>query len=219
MASVIKNNGLLLTGAVRTMPRGIQPYRPWNSIHAINNKAEIVATYDKFHLVPFGEYVPFRRWVSFTKLTAGRTDFSAGNGPKTIQLPGLPPFSPLICYEIIFPDNVTEPNSSARWLLNVTNDAWFGRSAGPYQHFAMARLRAVEQGIPLIRVANTGISATTDAYGRITGRLGLNAQGIVDSGLPQSISGLTLFSRFGSLPTFLLAALLFLLIICRRGAA
>ena len=218
MASVIKNNGLLLTGAVRTMPRGSQPYQPWNSFHAINNKAEIVATYDKFHLVPFGEYVPFRRWVSFTKLTAGRTDFSAGNGPKTIQLPGLPPFSPLICYEIIFPDNVTESNSSARWLLNVTNDAWFGSSSGPYQHFAMARLRAVEQGLPLIRVANTGISATTDAYGRITGRLGLNAQGIVDSDLPQSIPGLTLFSRFGSLPTFLLAALLLLLNTCRRGA-
>ena len=216
MASVIKNNGLLLTGSIRTSPRGTQPYRLWNSFHAIDNKAEIVATYDKFHLVPFGEYVPFRRWIGFTKLTAGRTDFSAGTGPQTIKLPGLPPFSPLICYEIIFPDNVTKSGSSARWLLNVTNDAWFGTSSGPYQHFATARLRAVEQGLPLIRAANTGISAATDAYGRVTGRLELNTQGVVDRGLPESLSGPTLYSRFGSWPVFLFAALAFLSTVCRR---
>ena len=133
MASVLKNDGLLLTGAVRTSPTGSESYRLWNSLHAINSKADIIATYDKFHLVPFGEYVPFRRWVSFAKITAGRTDFSAGTGPQTIRLPGLPPFSSLICYEIIFPDAIKESNSSARWLLNVTNDAWFGTSSGPYQ--------------------------------------------------------------------------------------
>ncbi|MEE8302079.1 MAG: apolipoprotein N-acyltransferase [Candidatus Tectomicrobia bacterium] len=216
MASVIKSDGLLLTGAIRTTPRGTQPYQVWNSFHAINNKAEIVATYDKFHLVPFGEYVPFRRWVGIIKLTAGRTDISAGTGPKTLRLPGLPPFSPLICYEVIFPDNVTEFNSSARWLLNVTNDAWFGTSSGPYQHFAMARLRSVEQGLPLIRVANTGISAATDAYGQVTGRLGLNEQGVVDTGLPRGLVGLTLFARSGSWPIMIFAALSFLLIICRR---
>ena len=175
-----------------------------------------MATYDKFHLVPFGEYVPLRRWIGITKLTAGRTDFSAGTGPKTIRLPGLPPFSPLICYEVIFSDNVKESNSSARWLLNVTNDAWFGTSSGPYQHFAMARLRAVEQGLPLIRVANTGISGVIDAYGRVTGRLGLNEQGIVDTGLPRGLEGQTLFSRFGSWPILVVAALSFLSIICRR---
>ena len=218
MASVLKNDGLLLTGAVRTTPRGSRPYQVWNSFHAINSKAEIVATSDKFHLVPFGEYVPFRRWVGIAKLTAGRTDFSAGPGPKTIRLPGLPPFSPLICYEVIFPDKVTESNSSARWLLNVTNDAWFGTSSGPYQHFAMARLRSVEQGLPLIRAANTGISGATDAYGRIIGRLGLNEQGVVDTGLPRGLAGPTLFSRTGSLPLILFAALSFLLIIYRRWA-
>jgi apolipoprotein N-acyltransferase len=216
MASVIKNDGLLLTGAVRTSPRGTQPYQLWNSFHAIDKNAEIVATYDKFHLVPFGEYVPFRRWLGFTKLTAGRTDFSAGTGPKTIRISGLPPFTPLICYEIIFPDKVTETNSSARWLLNVTNDAWFGTSSGPYQHFAMARLRSVEQGLPLVRAANTGISAVTDAYGRVAGRLGLNEQGVVDTGLPKSILGNTLFSFFGSWPIVLTSALLFFVIVYRR---
>ena len=216
MASVIKNDGLLLTGAVRTTPRGFRPIRLWNSFHAINKNAEIVATYDKFHLVPFGEYVPFRRWIGLTKLTAGRTDFSAGPGPETIRVPGLPPFSPLICYEVIFPDKVKQANSSPGWLLNVTNDAWFGTSSGPYQHFAMARLRSVEQGLPLVRAANTGISAATDSYGRVTGRLGLNEQGVVDTGLPRRLSVLTLYSRFGDWPILIIAALSFLSMIFRR---
>lgn len=216
MASVIKNDGLLLTGSIRTTPRGAQPFRIWNSVHAINNKAEIVATYDKFHLVPFGEYVPFRRWVSIAKLTAGRTDFSAGSGPTTLRLPGLPPFSPLICYEVIFPDIVRESNSSSRWLLNVTNDAWFGTSSGPFQHFAMARLRSVELGLPLIRAANTGISGSTDGYGRVTGRLGLNEQGVVDADLPRSLAGPTLFARAGNWPILIFAVLSFLLVIGRR---
>jgi apolipoprotein N-acyltransferase len=216
MASVIKNDGLLLTGAVRTSTLGSQSYRLWNSLYAINAKAEIVATYDKFHLVPFGEYVPFRRWVSFAKITAGRTDFSAGPGPKTLRLPGLPPFSPLICYEIIFPDNVTQQGSASRWLLNVTNDAWFGTSSGPYQHFAMARLRSVEQGLPLVRAANTGISGITDSYGRVTARLGLNQQGFVDGALPQALDAPTIFSRFGSWPIIILTAFSFISALLRR---
>lgn len=216
MAAAVKGSGLLLTGAIRSTPRGQRPYQVWNSFHAINASAEIVATYDKFHLVPFGEYVPLRQWLNVAKLTAGRTDFSAGTGPKTLSLSGLPPFSPLICYEIIFPDNVIEAGSSPQWLLNVTNDAWFGTSSGPYQHFAMARLRSVEQGVPLIRAANTGISGTTDAYGRVTARLGLNEQGYIDTGLPQSIKGRTLFSRFGSAPVLLFASLLFLSVVGRR---
>jgi apolipoprotein N-acyltransferase len=218
MASAVKNGGLLLTGAIRTSPRGVQPYRIWNSLHAINDRAEIVATYDKFHLVPFGEYVPFRNWIGMTKLTAGRTDFSAGNGPRTISLPGLPPVSPLICYEVIFPENVTEPGTAPRWLLNITNDAWFGVSSGPYQHFAMARLRAVEQGLPLIRAANTGISGAIDSYGRTVALLGLGEQGVVDSALPRGLANPTLYSRFESWPVLVVSCLLFLLIIWRRWA-
>jgi apolipoprotein N-acyltransferase len=216
MASVIQNDGLLLTGAVRTTPRGIQPTQFWNSLHVIDKKAEIIATYDKFHLVPFGEYVPFRRWIGLTKLTVGRTDFSAGPGPETIRIPGLPSFSPLICYEVIFPDKVKRADAPPGWLLNVTNDAWFGTSSGPYQHFAMARLRSVEQGLPLIRAANTGISAATDAYGRVTGQLGLNEQGVVDINLARRLDGPTFFSRFGSWPIIIIAALSYLLMTCRR---
>ena len=217
MASVVKNNGLLLTGAVRTSPRGgTQPYRLYNSFYAIDKNARIVATYDKFHLVPFGEYVPFRRWVNFAKLTAGRTDFSAGPGPQTLKLPGLPPFSPFICYEIIFPNAVTKINASAHWLLNVTNDAWFGISSGPHQHFAMARLRAVEQGLPLVRAANTGISGVTDAYGQVIALLGLNEQGVVDTGLPSRLEETPPFSRFGSVPILLISVLAFISTIRRH---
>ncbi len=208
MASAVPKGGLLLTGALRATSRGERPFRIWNSFYAINNAAEIVATYDKFHLVPFGEYVPFRRWLGISKLTAGRTDFSAGPGPQTIRLPGLPPVGPLICYEVIFPDRVIASESRPQWLLNVTNDAWFGNSSGPYQHFAMARLRAVEQGLPLVRAANTGISGVIDAYGRIRARLGLERQGVIDVALPRPAPGRTLYSRFGDLPVLIAAAFL-----------
>ena len=168
-------------------------------MQAIDSRGDVVETYDKAHLVPFGEYVPFGRYLPVTKLTAGRVDFSAGPGPVTLPVPGAPPFSPLICYEAIFPGNVvTHSGTRARWLLNVTNDAWFGDSSGPYQHFASARLRAVEEGIPLVRVANTGISAVVDSYGRIIAALGLNTRGIVDSELPRPVPGTTLYARFGN---------------------
>ena len=218
MASVVPEGGLLLTGALRVTPRGERPFRIWNSFHAINSAAEIVATYDKFHLVPFGEYVPFpfRELLGFSKLTAGRTDFSTGPGPQTLYLPGLPPVSPLICYEVIFPDRVIAPGSRPQWLLNVTNDAWFGNSSGPYQHFAMARLRAVEQGLPLVRAANTGISGVIDAYGRVRARLGLGSQGVIDAELPQPAPGRTFYSKFGDLPTLAVAAFLLIMAGIRR---
>jgi apolipoprotein N-acyltransferase len=217
MASAVANGGLLITGAIRSSAGISQPRRLWNSLYAINSSAEIVETYDKFHLVPFGEYVPFRRWIGLNKVTAGPTDFSAGSGPKTLRLAGLPPFSPLICYEIIFPSTVTDAQSNARWLLNVTNDAWFGKSSGPHQHFAMARLRAVEQGLPLVRAANTGISGVTDAYGRVSKQLDLDEQGVIDVGLPQSLPGKTVFSQVGSWPVLIVSTLLFLAIIRRRS--
>ena len=126
--------------------------------------------------------MPLRRWLGLGKLTAGRTDFTAGPGPRTLRLSGLPPVGPLICYEVIFPARVTAPGPRPAWLLNLTNDAWFGTSSGPFQHFAMARLRAVEQGLPLVRAANTGISGIIDPYGRVVARLALNRQGVIDAG-------------------------------------
>jgi len=189
--------GLTITGTLRRTPPGV-PFRVWNSLHAVDGNGEIVATYDKSHLVPFGEYVPFRSVLNFAKVTAGATDFSSGSGPTTLRLPGLPPVSPLICYEIIFPGHVVDRQDRPDWLLNLTNDGWYGRSSGPYQHFAAARLRAVEEGLPLVRVANNGISAIVDPYGRIVVQLGLGEQGVVDGPLPRPLVTPTAYARTGN---------------------
>ncbi len=219
MASVIPQNGLLLTGSIRTSDRGVRPFQLWNSLHALSAAGAIEKTHDKFHLVPFGEYIPLRRllvdFFGLKKVTAGRTDFSAGLGPRTLKVPTLPSFSPLICYEVIFPDKVVAAKSRPDWLLNITNDAWFGTSSGPYQHFAMARLRAVEQGLPLVRAANTGISGVIDPYGRVIKQLFLNDQGVVDSRLPKPTTAPTSYSRYGDWPTLFLAILVLMILIWR----
>ena len=214
LAAAAPAGGVLITGA----PRGAPPAGPlqqvWNSLVAIDPAGGIVATYDKFHLVPWGEYVPFRTLFPFlTKITPGSMDFSAGPGPRTLRLPGLPPVGPLICYEAIFPGAVVDPQDRPDWLLNLTNDGWYGISSGPYQHFASARLRAVEEGVPLVRAANTGISGVVDAYGRVTARLGLGEAGVLDAGLPKPLPGLTPYARFGD------AALAVLLGLAAVGAA
>ena len=197
VAAFTPAGGLTIIGTLRRPPEG-QEFRVWNSLIALDSSAAVVAHYDKTHLVPFGEYVPFRDFIGISKLTAGTTDFSRGSGRVTLNLPGLPPASPLICYEVIFPGNVTEPGGRPQWLLNLTNDAWYGLSAGPYQHFAAARLRAVEEGLPLVRVANTGISAIVDPYGRTTRLLGLGERGFVDGPLPVALATETVYSRVGN---------------------
>ncbi|MEE2980746.1 MAG: apolipoprotein N-acyltransferase [Pseudomonadota bacterium] len=197
MASVTPAGGALITGAIRTTPEPATPRRLWNSLHAINSQGEVIATYDKAHLVPFGEYVPFRDILTIAKLTYGAVDFSAGPGPRTLRVPGLPAFSPLICYEAIFPRSVVDAADRPGFLLNITNDAWFGVSSGPYQHFAGARLRAVEQGLPLVRVANTGISAVIDGHGRVTARLGLGQGGVLDAALPRALGRPTVYAGWG----------------------
>lgn len=193
-------SGLLITGTLRGDPPQGQPERYWNSLAAIDPTARIVATADKFHLVPLGEYVPLRDILGpfVSKLTAGAGDFSAGPGPVTVRAPGLPPFSPLICYEVIFPGAVIDPSDRPDWLLNVTNDGWFGHSPGPYQHFAIARFRAIEEGLPLARAANTGITAMVDPFGRVTGALPLGTEGALDVFLPAPLPP-TLFARTGLL--------------------
>ena len=190
--------GVTITGAPRITAPGQKPYRVWNSLHAVDPGGRVVGTYDKAHLVPFGEYVPFSRFLSFAKVTQGRTGFSPGAGPTTLNVAGLPPFSPLICYEIIFPGRVTGPGERPKWLLNLTNDSWFGRSSGPYQHLAAARLRAVEEGVPLVRVANSGISAIIDPYGRTVASLELGRQGVIDGDLPAALVQSTPFARLGN---------------------
>jgi len=197
LAQIVPPGGLLLSGAPRTVWEASGP-RLWNSFHALDPLGEIRGTYDKFHLVPFGEYVPLKGLLGISKLTQGRLDFSPGPGLRTLTMPGLPPFGPLICYEVIFPGQVTEPGKRPDWLLNLTNDSWFGTSSGPYQHFASARMRAVEEGLPLVRVANSGISGVVDGYGRTLARLELNKVGVLDAALPKPIAGATIFSRVGN---------------------
>ena len=170
--------------------------RPRNSLMALVGAGAPVAVYDKWHLVPFGEYQP--GWVPLAGLMEPGDGFAAGPGPQTLHVAGLPAFGPLICYEAIFPGEIVEARERPDWLVNVTNDAWFGNSTGPRQHLAAARMRAVEEGLPLMRAANTGISAAFDAFGREQARLGMNQAGVVVTALPGALPA-TPFARFGLL--------------------
>ena len=210
IAAAVPPGGMLVTGAPRFERAASGEIRAWNSLHAMDAAGTIAATFDKFHLVPFGEYVPLRDWLPIERIVPGGIDFSAGPGPQLLAVAGLPVASPLICYEIIFPDNVVPQGQRPGVLLNITNDSWFGQSAGPYQHFAATRLRAIEQGLPAVRAAGGGISAVLDAYGRPVALLGLGARGVLDSGLPIAVAA-TPFVQAGQA---IFAAILALLAIC-----
>ncbi|MCJ7597225.1 MAG: apolipoprotein N-acyltransferase, partial [Methyloceanibacter sp.] len=204
IGELLPDGSTLLVGSARLIETrdelgNIEERRVYNSLLVIDDKANVAGVYDKIHLVPFGEYLPFQDFLEslgFLHLTGVRGGFSPGRGPRLLAVPGAPPASPLICYEIIFPDAIIAFEGRTGWLLNVTNDAWFGTSAGPYQHFHQARIRAVEQGLPLVRAANTGISAIVDPYGRIVAELGLGERGVVDGLLPRALNP-TLFVRHG----------------------
>ncbi|HYC03453.1 MAG TPA: apolipoprotein N-acyltransferase [Azospirillaceae bacterium] len=200
LAQVVPPEGLLITGTQRSAhgPDGRRAY--FNSLEALSSDAALVAQFDKFHLVPFGEYMPLRRFLpaGMGAVAASSSDFTAGPGPRTLELPGLPPVSPLICYEVIFPAAVTDGAARPAWLLNLTNDAWYGETAGPHQHFAIAAMRAVEEGLPMVRSANTGISGVVDPYGRVLGKLDLGARGVLDQPLPEALPP-TPYSRWGDL--------------------
>ena len=188
IAEALPQGGLLLTGAERAEPlQGWPPANVWNSLLALDSSGAVIATYDKAHLVPFGEYMPLRGILPIDKIAPSIGDFSRGPGPRTLELPGLPPVSPLICYEVIFPGAVIDPAHRPQWLLNVTNDAWYGFTSGPFQHLDIARVRAVEEGLPLVRAANNGVSAVIDGYGRVQARLNLNAIGVIDAPLPSAL--------------------------------
>jgi apolipoprotein N-acyltransferase len=173
--------------------------RIYNSVLVIADDGRVAGSYDKIHLVPLGEYLPFQDFLEslgMMQLTGVRGGFSVGQGPRLVTVPGAPPATPLICYEIIFPHEITETGTEPGWLLNITNDAWFGSSAGPYQHFHQAQVRAVEQGLPVVRAANTGISAVIDPYGRVRAEIGLGEKGVIDADLPKA-GPRTLFAQFG----------------------
>lgn len=164
-------------------------WKPYNSLFALQKSdtgtVTIAAVYDKVHLVPFGEYLPAQgllRAIGLHALATEHAGFASGQMRDIAYVPGLPDVEPLICYEIIFP----HPFRGGSWILNVTNDAWFGRSLGPHQHLFQARMRAIEQGVPVVRVANSGITAVIGPYGHILVQLPLFQAGVIDTFLPQS---------------------------------
>jgi len=204
--------GYLVTGGDRFELEADRPVAA-NSVFVLDEQGGIVARYDKVDLVPFGEYLPWRpvlQRIGLEKLTEGTIDFRPGPGRRTIRLPGLPAMGPLICYEAIFPGRAIDPDDRPDFLLNVTNDAWFGRSSGPYQHAAMAVLRAVEEGLPLVRAANTGVSLATDALGREVARLGLGRAGVLDLVLPGRLATPPLYRRMAGWPAVFLFSVVFL---------
>jgi apolipoprotein N-acyltransferase len=179
----------ILTGALLRDDAGYH-----NSLIVLDKSAEFLESFDKFHLVPFGEYIPFQEYIPIPTVT-NFSGFVEGIGPRTITHAHLPPFSPLVCYEVIFPGRViSETDPRPDWMVNVTNDAWYGISPGPFQHVAHAQYRAIEEGLPMVRVAQTGISVVIDAYGRVLAGSFLNEKNNVESPLPRPAAE-TLFSR------------------------
>jgi apolipoprotein N-acyltransferase len=215
----------LLVGVARVVdqrdPGGrLEGRAVFNSLLAVGNGGQILDSYDKMHLVPFGEYLPFQDFLEglgFMQMTGVRGGFSEGTGPRLLDIRGLPPVWPLICYEIIFPDEIADQGTRAGWMLNVTNDAWFGSSAGPYQHFHQAQVRAVEQGLPVVRAANTGISAVIDPWGRVLAEIGLGEKGLIDANLPK-VGPITTYVALGmKLEILVLMLGIFGWLVCRSA--
>jgi apolipoprotein N-acyltransferase len=217
MATLLQPRTTLITGAVRAEDAGGAP-RYFNSIHVVGSDGTITDSYDKVHLVPFGEYLPFRHWLDrmglrqFVEVPGG---FDSGARRKPLNVRGLPSVWPLICYEAVFPMESSYGGARQGMLLNVTNDAWFGLTFGPYQHLAQARLRSIEQGLPLVRAANTGISAVIDPLGRSIAALPLGTEGVLDAPLPRGLRA-TVYSSLGDLPAFSLILMLFTTCSLRR---
>ncbi len=206
LLKAVPTDGYLVTGTLDYAFDG-EKMRPVNAMQAFDRYG-IYTAYGKSHLVPFGEYIPLRRLLpeSLKPVTNVIADFMPGNGPETFRLPQIPPFGVAICYEIIFPAAVTDRNDRPEWLLNLTNDGWYGDSAGPRQHLVATRLRAVEEGLTVVRAANSGISALISKTGVVLSALPLNERGVLDFYLPQKLSVPTPFSRLHNLTVIILAS-------------
>ncbi len=206
IADLLPDGGpVLLSGGLRVEPSGTDTaptMKAYNSLLAIDDNGKAIAIYDKIHLVPFGEYLPFQpvlEAIGLQQLTKTRGGFSSGPSPRPLlRLPGLPPIMVLICYEAIFPGAVVQSGERPGLIVNVTNDGWFGNTTGPHQHLHQARVRAVEEGVPVIRAANNGISAIIDSHGRKTATLELNVRGVIDHPIPQPVAAPP-YARWGDL--------------------
>ncbi len=188
IAQLVPKDGTIIFGADR-MEQILITKKYYNSIFVVDSHAKVLAYYDKESLVPFGEYIPFRKVLPFIETFAYSVgEFSVGtNASKNLTADSLPPFMPLICFEVIFP-NLLRGAERPEWFLAITNDSWYGNTPGPYQHLAMAKFRAAQYGVPMIRVANTGISAVISPYGQIIKKLDLNVTGYIDHKLPKRLS-------------------------------
>jgi apolipoprotein N-acyltransferase len=207
IANLLPPRTVLIVGAARPASAVPTPgmIRAYNSIYVIDHDGSILSVYDKMHLVPFGEYLPFQSFLErlgLMQLTKVRGGYVPGLERKPIATAGAPPFLPLVCYEIVFPGEAVPPGERPGWLVNLTNDGWFGQSTGPYQHLQQARVRAIEEGLPLVRAANTGVSAVIDPVGRILDSLRLGAEGVLDAPLPRALEP-TVYARVREGPTAL----------------
>lgn len=211
IARFMPSGSVLITGAVRRRADEEGGYHYYNSLIVMDSKADILGSYDKHHLVPFGEYMPFRSVLPLPVVSMLGTDFTAGEGVKTLRAPGLPPFSPLICYEAIFSDDVAARDDRPQFLLNLTNDAWYEGTIGPAQHFAIARVRAIEEGLPLIRAANKGISGLVDPWGRVFSSTDGRSPAFLDFDLPESLNNEIPLEIQGKKPSWLILFGIFLL--------
>lgn len=224
IAELLPEGTVLITGAMR--PPEAAPTdgfaRAYNSVYVIDHDGSILSIYDKVHLVPFGEYLPFQETLErlgLMQLTKVKGGFIPGERRRAMQVPRAPTFLPLVCYEIIFPGQAVPRGERPGWLLNLTNDGWFGISPGPHQHFLQARVRAIEEGLPLVRAANTGISAVVDPLGRVVRSLPLGVEGVIDAPLPRALRP-TVYARWRDGPAGLMmvAALILVLVLRRRAA-
>jgi len=189
IASLLKSydtNSYLVTGILRRTDKD-DSMKFANSVILLNKQMSALDVYDKSHLVPFGEFIPFQKWIPLKPVAAFR-GFEPGDGATILEHNDIPAFSPLICYEVIFADKVVpRTGKRAQWMVNVTNDGWYGDSAGPYQHFAQTRLRAIEEGVPVVRSANTGISGVIDSYGRVIERADIFQEAAIVTYLPKPL--------------------------------
>lgn len=192
--------GYLITGFLRRVDNGYR-YTPYNSFGVINKQGKLVGWYDKSHLVPFGEYVPLRKYLpNWVKPLANTVaEFGRGKQYQTLKIADFPMFAPLICYEIIFSDKIVQKEpQKPTWAIVLTNDGWYGISAGPYQHLAAAQMRAVEEGITIVRSANSGISAVINPYGEIKAQISLGQTAAVDALVKPKESHSTFFAKYGN---------------------
>ncbi len=213
----VPENGYLISGNVRWEFNG-RRYVPYNSLTVINNNGQIEDMYDKSHLVPFGEYMPLRRYLpDWVRPVANVVaEFGRGEPLKTIAVGKYPEFAPIICYEVIFSGKVARRENKPKWMVVVTNDGWYGQSSGPYQHLVAAQMRAIEEGFAVVRSACSGISAIITPYGVITDTIPLDVTGFVDGYVRVDLAHKTLFGSFGNVLPLLLCGLLLLAVGVRK---